>query len=82
MDGNTLVRLTKEIDRFNQVLAGLREDVSATDAAPASDAVLLRRLALRIDDAMARLHGLNDELAVWHATLPASRRQSNPTRRP
>ena len=85
VDGDALLRLTSEIVRFNQLLDRLRADVAAGHAIPASDAVLLRRLALRIDDAMARLHGLNADLAAWHAALPdsSSRRQpvGNATRR-
>jgi hypothetical protein len=69
--------MTTEIDRFNQLLDRLRADVAAVNAAPARDPALLRRLTLRIEDAMARLYGLNADLAVWRGTLPeyATRRQ-------
>ena len=75
MDSDNVLRFTEEIDRFNQALGGLGVAVAARIAEPASDAVLLRRLALRIDDAMARLHGLNADLAAWQATLPACGRR-------
>src|SRR4051794_26040286 len=70
VDGDNLIWLTGEIDRLNQNLDGLRAEVAALITAPAMDAALFRRLALRIEDAMARLQGLNGDLAVWRATLP------------
>lgn len=78
MDGDVLLRLTDEIARFNQVLAELRAEVAAYSAAPVGEAVLFRRLALRTDDAMARLDGLTADLAAWNAMLPHPPRDARP----
>src|SRR3954451_9776671 len=78
MDDDRFTRLTQEIDRFYQHLEGLRAELTALVAEPAKGPVLFRRLTLRIEDVMARLHGVNADLMAWHAMLPKSPYHSPP----